>query len=192
MSETIGPGFLKTIAKVTTALAAVPHALIGGQAVFFRGYRRFSKDVDIGVSVSVRDAVKALVGAGLRVVAGARLVDPETKIEVDVVRMPRAVLPRLAQAEVMDLGGGVRARVLDLESLLALKVKIGRVQDEADVAGLLKAGAKPDRGVVLDLLRRLGETGDAYERLVERARQEEAQPPPGLDDEAEDEAPGEP
>ncbi len=34
----------------------------------------------------------------------------------------------------MDRGSGVRAPVIDLESLIALKVKIGRGQDEADQA----------------------------------------------------------
>src|SRR5438105_1491723 len=83
MSETIGPEFLATLKKVSDALAGSSHALIGGQAVFFRGYRRFSKDIDIGVGGSVRDTVRALVGAGLRSVEGARLVDPETKVQVD-------------------------------------------------------------------------------------------------------------
>jgi hypothetical protein len=182
MSPTIGPEFLATISRVTAALASVPHALIGGQAVFFRGYRRFSKDVDVGVSTTVREAVKLLAAAGFRVVEGARLVDPATKIEVDVVHLPRAVIPRLRATDPIDLGGGVRARVIDVESLVALKVKIGRLQDEADVVELLKAGARPDRGVVVDLLKRLGEGSDTYDRLVARASTEQAAPLPSLDE----------
>lgn len=173
MSPTIGPEFLATIARVTAALAGTPHALIGGQAVFFRGYRRFSKDVDVGVGTSVRDAVRALVAADLTALRGGRLVDPSTGVEVDLVRMPRAILPRLRQAEVMDLGGGVRALVIDVESLVALKLKMGRMQDEADVVELHKHGALPDREVVLRLLRGMGEdAADLYDRLAERARRE--------------------
>ncbi len=183
MSDSIGAEFLRTIERVTTTLgAAMPHALIGGQAVFFRGYRRFSKDVDFGVIGSARDAVRALVHAGFELRQAARLRDPDTNVEVDVVRLPRAVLDRVRTAEILDLGGGVRAPVIDLESLVALKVKVGRLQDQADVVELLKSGAEPDRATVATLLGRLGEPAGAYDDLVEEARREASTPPPSLDD----------
>lgn len=180
MSPTLGPEFLATIARVGEALerSAVPHALIGGQAVFFRGYRRFTKDVDVGVGTSVREAVSALVRAGLRPLRGGRLIDPLSRVEVDLVRLPRVLLPRLAGAERLDLGGGVQGRVIDLESLVALKLKLGRLQDLADVVELLKHGARPEREVILRLARGLGEdAAAAYDQLLERARREAALTP---------------
>lgn len=85
MSDTIGPEFQATIAKVERALAEVEHVLIGGQAVFFSGYERFSADVDVGVIVPVRDPCARMARGGFVHKVGARFVDPDTEVEVDVV-----------------------------------------------------------------------------------------------------------
>ena len=42
----------KTLRKITTRLGdlGIPYALVGGMAMFFHGYRRFTEDVDLLVT----------------------------------------------------------------------------------------------------------------------------------------------
>ncbi len=172
MSDSIEPGILRTVEKVQRSLADVEHVLIGGQAVFFSGYQRFSKDVDIGVIRPVRDAAAALIRAGFAPVQGARFVDPDTQVEVDIVKLPRATIPYFKAPRRVEAGPGLTLSVLPLPALVALKVKVGRAKDEADVIELLKAGSVPDHDEVVRILRGLGETAEGYDRLVLRAKTE--------------------
>jgi len=172
MSDTIGPEFLSSLARIERALVGFEHALIGGQAVFYSGYERFSGDIDVGVIRPVRDAAAALVKAGFRLREGARFVDPDTQVEVDVVKLPRVTIPYVKTPRRVDAGPGLVVPVLPLPALMALKMKVGRLKDEADVIELLKAGAVPDRDEVVRILRGLGETAEGYDRLVLRAKTE--------------------
>lgn len=171
MSDTIEPNVLRTVERVERSLAEIEHVLIGGQAVYFSGYQRFSKDVDIGVIRPVREAAAALLRGGFQSIQGARFVDPDTRVEVDVVKLPRATIPYVKTPTRVD-AGGLTLPVLPLPALVALKVKVGRAKDEADVIELLKAGSVPDRDEVARILKGLGETGDGYDRLVQRAATE--------------------
>lgn len=172
MSETLGAEFLSTLERIERALIGVEHALIGGQAVFFSGYRRFTKDIDVGVGLPIKEVAARLVQAGFRNLRGSRFVDPDTRVEVDVVKLPRCALPYMKQPTRAQAREDLTVPVLGLAALVALKVKVGRAQDEADVVNLLKAGAVPDRAEVVGLLRRMGETAEGYDRMVARAEDE--------------------
>lgn len=172
MSDTLGAEFITTLAHIDDALKGVDHVLIGGQAVFFSGYERFSADIDIGVIRPVREVAACLVKGGFVLVKGARLVDPLTRVEVDVVKLPRCTIPFVKKPRRVKASPDLDVPVLGLPALVALKVKVGRLKDEADVVELLKAGSVPDRDEVVRLLRSLGETAESYDRLVERAEQE--------------------
>lgn len=172
MSETVGSEFLRTLARVERALAGVDHVLIGGQAVFFSGYERFSGDVDVGVIRPLRDVAALLQRAGFESRGGARFVDPETGVEVDVVKLPRCTIPYVKRPTLAKAAQGLDVPVLPLPALVALKVKVGRAKDEADVIELVKAGSVPDRDEVVRLLRSMGEPAESYDRLLERARKE--------------------
>ncbi|MCO5166481.1 MAG: hypothetical protein M9894_08965 [Planctomycetes bacterium] len=172
MSDTLGAEFLETLRRVEEALQGLDHALIGGQAVFFSGYPRFTEDVDIGVVVPVREAAARLARAGFRPVQGARFIHPTTKVEVDLVKLPRCTIPYVKRPARVTAGPALELPVLALPALVALKVKVGRLKDEADVVELLKHGAVPDRDEVVRLLRSMGEPAEGYDRLVRRAEEE--------------------
>lgn len=172
MSETLGPNFLTTLRHIERALEGVEHVLIGGQAVYFSGYERFSKDIDIGVIRPIRGLAPLLLRAGFKHLRAARFVHPETEIEVDLVKLPRCTIPYVKRPRTAAAAPDLSVPMIDLAPLLALKVKTGRIQDEADVVELLKAKAVPDRLEVVRLLKRLGETAESYDRLVARAEQE--------------------
>lgn len=172
MSESLGAEFLETLARLEAALSGLDHAIVGGQAVFFSGYRRFTADVDVGVLTPVRDAARRLAAARFRHLRGARFVDPDTGVEVDLVKLPRCTIPYVRQAVRVKAGPALELPILGLPALVALKVKVGRSQDEADVINLLNAGSIPDRAEVVRLLRSLGEPAQSYDRLVERAERE--------------------
>jgi hypothetical protein len=172
MSDTLGAEFLATLTRLEAALSGLDHAIVGGQAVFFSGYRRFTADVDVGVLTPVRQAARRLVEAGFRHLRGGRFVDPGTGVEVDLVKLPRCTIPYVRQAVRVRASAALELPILGLPALVALKVKVGRSQDEADVINLINAGSIPDRAEVVRLLRSLGETAESYDRLVERAARE--------------------
>jgi hypothetical protein len=176
MAPGLAPRILTALERLLGALKGVEFLLIGGQAVFLHGHERSSKDLDVGVVTPLKGVVARLAAAGFVHVTGARVREPTTGIEVDVVKLPRCAIPSM-KAPAMVQVGALEVPVVPLELLIALKVKLGRFQDEADVAGLLHAGRTPDRARLQELLRGLGEDISGYDRLVERARRERDLPP---------------
>jgi len=172
VSPGLSPTLVTALEALSDALQGVEFALVGGQAVFLHGYPRFSKDLDVGVIVPVKQVAARLVSAGFRQVGGARFTEPSTGVTVDVVKLPRCAAPSVKSPDVHVVGSR-RIPVVDLETLLALKVKVGRARDEADVVELLKAGRSPDRKRLAQLLRGLGEGTEGFDRLADRARREQ-------------------
>lgn len=171
VSPGLSPPVIKTLEALADALQGVEFALIGGQAVFLHGYQRFSKDVDIGVLVPVKQVAARLVTRGFVHERGARFREPTTGVTIDVVKLPRCTIPSVKAPDLHQVGART-VPVVDLETLLALKVKVGRARDEADVIELLKTGRAVDRERVVQLLRGLGEPAEVFDRLAERARRE--------------------
>lgn len=172
VSPGLSPTLVTALGALTDALQGVEFALIGGQAVFLHGYQRFSKDLDIGVIVPVKQVAARLLSKGFIQHSGARFTEPSTGVTVDVVKLPRCAIPSVKKPDVHVVGSR-SIPVIDLETLLALKVKVGRARDEADVVELLKSGRSPDRKRLVDLLRGLGEGTEGFDQLAERARREQ-------------------
>ncbi len=115
----------------------VRHALAGGLAVGAHGHPRATKDVDFLVG---EEAFEHHAGgivtmkAGLPIEVGGVVVDflsaapGEAHLSLALPAAPPMQLP-----------------VVPIEALIYLKLKSGRLQDLADVVGLVKAGIDLDR-----------------------------------------------
>ncbi len=171
VSPGLSPTLVTALEALSVALQGIEFALIGGQAVFLHGYQRFSKDLDVGVIVPVKQVAARLQSKGFVRVHGARFTEPSTGVTVDVVKLPRCAIPSVKSPD-LHIVGSRSVPVIDLEMLLALKVKVGRARDEADVVELLKAGRSPDRKRLIELLRGLGEGAEGFDQLAERAHRE--------------------
>jgi hypothetical protein len=113
--------------------ARVRHVVIGGLAVGANGYPRATKDVDFLVG---DEAFHHHAG-------GLVTMNPALPIEVNGVAIdylsPRAGEDHLAAALGESPGG-----FIDVARLVYMKLKASRLQDRADVAGLVKTGMDVD------------------------------------------------
>jgi hypothetical protein len=136
MDGVVAPGVLSAMRAADRILtkAGIPHAVIGGLAVGAYGHPRATRDADFLVG----DAAFVRRGGVLRM-------RPEVPIEVRGVAID-TVWASSSDEEVgislAVLSHGVR--VVPLEVLIAMKVRARRAQDDADVVGLLRAGADED------------------------------------------------
>ncbi len=157
MSETVlDRALLQAFSDLDTR--GVPCALVGGLAVSLRAEVRFTRDVDVAISIARDDEVEALVrdlqSAGYRVKA---LVEHDERMRIATVRL-------LSQAgvviDLLSASSGIEAEVVTRaeefpwssertvpvarsEELVALKVLSAierRPQDLADIHSLVKAG----------------------------------------------------
>jgi hypothetical protein len=144
----------KTLSRITQRLAGlgIPYALVGGMALFFHGYRRFTEDVDLLVTrEGLQEVHRQLEGLGyVPPFAGSKqLRDAETGVRIEFLvtgeypgdGKPKPVaFPDPAQAAVVEAHG---IRLLALPRLMELKLASGmtnpgRVRDLADVQELIK------------------------------------------------------
>lgn len=124
--------------RVAAALGEGECVLIGGLAVGAHGYIRATTDVDF----VVRDldlARRRLEEHGLHV---ERTRGSFSCLKGKIGDIPFDVLPPLVpiqwdQAVTISLGGGARLQVVDVESLIRLKLKAGGPKDLMDVAALV-------------------------------------------------------
>lgn len=168
----------KTIQRVMRALEGVNYAFIGGIAVYAHGYQRSTDDADVGICAPVRNLGALLERAGFKHKAGIRFRDPATGVTVDLFRVPAKFLPYLKDPEVRKLGR-IEIPVIPLDMLLAMKMRAGRAQDEADVVELIKLRAPYDARRLDRWLKELEATGDVgvrkrFSELKDRARREVA------------------
>jgi hypothetical protein len=134
----------ETLSRVGRILreAGIEFAVAGGFAVIEHGYERFTKDVDLLVYAGdLSRAMEALRAAGFRgrrTPIGARMHDEGTSVDVDL-------LATAFEGDERALARSSRARrllpVIPVEHLILMKLETGRIQDDADVVALLKAGA---------------------------------------------------
>ena len=78
VSPGLAPTLVTALEALADALQGVEFALISGQAVFLHGYERFSKDLDIGVIVPVKQVAARLMSKGFLQAGGARFTEPAT------------------------------------------------------------------------------------------------------------------
>jgi hypothetical protein len=139
--------FLRASSRLLRFLGEEDAALAGGMAVNAHGFIRATRDVDIIVSIPLEEARKRLEGHGV----GARLFrgDPieggfsclKGVIGRGSAAVPFDVLPQLVPLDpgrMVELTvAGYALRVVDLETLIRLKLKAGSVKDLHDVAILV-------------------------------------------------------
>jgi hypothetical protein len=120
--------------------------LIGGLAVSAWGYIRATDDVDFVTSIPAAEVQKRLEAVGLesRVLRG-NVLDGDLAwcvkgtiggFAFDVIPPPVPV--DFDRATTLPLAGGKSVRVVDLETLLRLKLRVGGPQDLLDAAKLLR------------------------------------------------------
>lgn len=183
------------------AQAGVKFALVGGIAVSERTTPRFTADVDLAVAVdSDRDAervVSGLLRVGYRLFAQmehldtgrfatARLLLPAGEFQdevapvLDLLFAAAGIEPELvAQAEDMQVFGGLRAPVARIGHLLVLKLLSEdahrRPQDGIDIAALMRRATAADIATAraaIELVHRRGcHRGKDLALLLEQARQ---------------------
>jgi hypothetical protein len=135
----------------------IPYALVGGMAMFFHGYRRFTEDIDLLVTTEgLRKAHEQLEGAGyLPPFAGSKqLRDTETGVRVEFLvtgnypgdGKPKPVVFPDPAGITTDVDG---MRVIQLPTLIELKLAsgmtgLGRMRDLADVQELIKSLNLPE------------------------------------------------
>jgi hypothetical protein len=142
----------KTLQRITRRLdeLGIPYALVGGMALFFHGYRRFTEDVDLLVTrQGLEEVHRRLEGLGyVPPFAGSKqLRDAETGVRIEFLvageypgdGKPKPVaFPDPAQAAVEVHG----MHLLSLPQLIELKLASGisnprRARDLADVQELI-------------------------------------------------------
>lgn len=156
----------RNVAEVAAALekASTKYVFVDGVAVIAHGYVRTTYDIDIVVGLTqanIEAAFEALALAGYhpkQPITGAQFADRELreswrrdkkmlvlqfwadgKPGVDVfVYEPFDFEQEYKAAAREDLGDGVVARFVSVESLLAMKREAGRNKDLADMDALLK------------------------------------------------------
>lgn len=169
--------------RITDALqrVSVPFALVGGLAVSVRVEPRFTRDVDLAVTVANDPEAEALVSTlatdGWRVsavveqeavnrLATVRLEVPhdvDTAAVVDLLFASSGIEPELVRdAELLEVLPGVTLPVACVAHLIVLKVLARspeRPQDEADLFALLAVATDEDLRVARDLAQLVVERG---------------------------------
>lgn len=136
--------------------SGVPYAIVGGMALFFHGFRRFTEDVDVLVTrEGLRRLHEELEGRGyVPLFPGSRsLRDVESGVRIEFLvagefpgdGQPKPIsFPDPQQASVEHAG----LRLISLKDLVALKLASGtsspgRLRDLADVQELIRTLALP-------------------------------------------------
>ena len=139
----------QTMRRVAACLeqAKVPYAIIGGMAVNAHGHARTTTDVDFLLAAEGLATVRKLAGGGEFVadpVRRRRFIDQTTGVRFDVLlagHFPGSGLPgpiafpdpQAVSLRIDDLN------VVDLPTLVQLKLAARRYQDFADVVSLIRA-----------------------------------------------------
>lgn len=173
---------IETLANVARLLreTGTPFALVGGLAVSVRAEIRFTRDVDLAISVSADSEVEALVvrlrGGGyvpravveqeaVGRIATVRLVGGDG-VTVDLLAASSGIEPEVvASASDVDIPPIGAIPVARAEELFALKILAAaprRRQDEIDLESLLRVNPSLELDRVRELLRLI--TGRGYHR----------------------------
>jgi hypothetical protein len=142
----------------------IPYAIVGGMAMFFHGYRRFTEDVDLLVtSQGLAEAHEKLEGAGyVSPFSGSKqLRDTETGVRIEFLvtgGYPGDGKPKpVAFPDPANVGKDIDGLiVITLPKLIELKLASGltnpsRLRDLADVQELIKSlNLKEDFALQID------------------------------------------
>lgn len=141
--------------------AGVRHALCGGIAVGAYGRPRATKDVDflVGEEAFVKHGVLVTMNPGVPTKVGTVPVD-----SVPLEPHLRALEPLLESPPESE---GIP--IVPPEALIAMKLVAGRLQDQADVAALLEAGAVDPDECRTWLVQR-GFSVELFDELIQKVR----------------------
>jgi hypothetical protein len=158
--------------------AGIPYAVIGGMAANAHGYRRTTNDVDLLVTAEgLAEFRKRFVGKQYRLVEGRsrRFVDRANDIQIDLLVTggfpglgtpgPISFPDPDAAAEVIN-----KVRVVNLLTLIQLKLAARRYRDFADVVSLIRVH-NLDESYAKQLHRTVRQ--DFIECLEEKRREDE-------------------
>ncbi len=159
--------------------AGITFAIAGGFAVIEHGYERFTKDVDLLVLASdlprAMQVLRANGFSGNRTPIGARMREDRTGVQVDLLGTAFEGDERaIARAG----RGRRRLGVIPVEHLVLRKLEAGRIQDDADIVEVLKAGASSAK-VARYLRETWPELLPRFKPLAARARAERIPTPRG-------------
>jgi len=152
--------------------AQVRYLVVGGVAVYAWGYERFTKDLDLVISLapeSIDRTFQVLTEGGYKPALALlraedlkepgirrRLIEeknltavqfinekePDTSVDL-LITEPFDFETEYAKAYVSELPGGAEVRIVWIDTLLDMKSRAGREQDLADVAVLRKLHGRP-------------------------------------------------
>ena len=133
--DVVAPKVLEAWKAASEALkiAGVRHVVIGGLAVGANGYPRATKDVDFLVG---DEAFKHHAG-------GLVTMNPALPIEVNGVAIDY-LSPRTGEEHLAAALAAAPGSFIDVARLVYMKLKASRLQDRADVGGLVKTGLDVD------------------------------------------------
>lgn len=155
-------------------------ALIGGLAVSAHGEPRLTRDLDIAITVAndkeADKIVRALSSRGYSLhknplliqedtgrLATVRLVAPDDAapgVLIDLMFASSGIEPEVVDsAETREVLPGIRAPVIKLGHLLALKTLAGRPKDQTDIATLLHEAGEQDLQLATESLALITERG---------------------------------
>jgi hypothetical protein len=167
---------------VESALARVPHAVIGGVAANAYMAPRLTKDLDVGVlAEDLRQAEATLEAAGWRRIADTRPTDPHLsgttwtdpmghELDLFAMRHPWASTA-LREARVNPRTG---LPTLPVAYVVLMKMAVSRTTDIADLARVLGARSDHELQQVREAVRRFGDPDDIddLEQLISLGRLE--------------------
>src|SRR5262245_15020634 len=148
----------RALRRITARLTelGIPHAVVGGMAMFFHGFRRFTEDVDILVTrAGLEELHRKLEGLGYvpSFQGSKQLRDAELGVRIEFLvtgeypgdGQPKPVAFPDPNQVVEDLSG---IRVVNLPTLIELKLASGmtnrnRLKDMADVQELIRVLRPP-------------------------------------------------
>lgn len=127
----------------------VRYLVIGGYALAFHGHPRYTKDLDIWIDMEEDNAARAIqaladFGFGSLGLKPDDFLEPDTVIQLGyppsridlLIGLEGVVFDDCYAHRQMAVIAGVKANVIDRESLVRLKREAGRPQDLADIDNL--------------------------------------------------------
>ena len=158
--------------------AGVPYAIVGGMAVNAHHHSRTTKDVDFLITSAGWAELRKMVAAGkFNSMPGRprRFIDPTTNVSFDILiagGFPGSGEPGpISYPNPVDVSTMVDdLRVIDLPTLVQLKLAAGRYQDFADVVNLIRENSLDES---FETKLAVSIRGDFFECLEERRREDE-------------------
>ena len=162
----------------------IPSAVIGGVAVGVWGEPRVTRDVDVKVMLTRKDAARlleiitpdyeSLVANPLQSLTrtGILFVQDDAGTRLDLLLSDTAFdVETIQRAKLMELEPGLMARVCSAEDLIVYKLVSTRQRDHEDVAGIIRRqGDALDDVYVLDWLRQFEQALDNSTLVAEYRR----------------------